>query len=147
MNQVDQVVEVERLALVLERLVRTLRFTASLDDHSPASASALRCLLREGDLRVTELARAEQVSQPAMTQLVGRLENEGLVARTASEHDRRAVVVSLTPKGEQVVARRRERTREALHTLVEQLDAAEQEAVATALPALEHLAEVFSQAP
>jgi DNA-binding MarR family transcriptional regulator len=70
----------EQLMIAVEQLVRHVRHSATAGGLSTAASSALARLGREGPLRLTELARAEGLSQPGMTQLVGRLERAGLVA-------------------------------------------------------------------
>ena len=52
--------------------------------------------------RITELAAAEGVTQPAITLLVNRLEQREWVAREPDPTDARAVLVTLTPKGRQI---------------------------------------------
>lgn len=49
--------------------------------------------------RITELAAAEGVTQPAITLIVNKLEGRGLVARETDPSDGRAVLVSLTESG------------------------------------------------
>ncbi|MER5794688.1 MarR family transcriptional regulator [Streptomyces sp. NPDC001980] len=122
--------------VAVEQLVRHVRHSATTGGLSTAASATLARLGREGPLRLTELARAEGVSQPGMTQLVGRLERAGLVARNADGTDGRGVLVEITATGLDVSRQRRaERTR-ALQELVEELTEAEQRAVRIALPAL-----------
>jgi DNA-binding MarR family transcriptional regulator len=52
-----------------------------------------------GPARISALAAAGGVSQPAMTELVGRLERENLVARFTDPRDRRATLVDITSSG------------------------------------------------
>src|SRR5271154_3729420 len=56
-------------------------------------------VLGDGPRRITELAALERLAQPTMTQLVQRLEGEGLVVRARHSDDGRVVVVSLTDAG------------------------------------------------
>jgi DNA-binding MarR family transcriptional regulator len=49
--------------------------------------------------RVTELATSQALAQPTVTQLVGRLEERGLVGRERHPEDGRVVLVSLTAEG------------------------------------------------
>lgn len=138
---------VERLSRVIEQLVRRLRSDASFGDVSPSVASALSRLEAEGPLRVTELARAEGVSQPAMTQLVGRMESDGFVERKTPDDDRRSVLIATTVRGREVFSRRRARRSAYLHELLETLDPADRAAIEGALPALEHLVSAAAQQP
>lgn len=126
----------EQLMIAVERLVRHVRHSATAGGLSTAASSALARLGREGPLRLTELARAEGVSQPGMTQLVGRLERAGLVARNADSTDGRGVLVEITRTGLDVFRQRRAERAHALQELIEELTEPEQRAVRLALPAL-----------
>ncbi|MFJ9757849.1 MarR family winged helix-turn-helix transcriptional regulator [Streptomyces sp. NPDC101149] len=126
----------EDLMIAVEQLVRYVRSSATTASLSVAAASALGRLSREGPYRLTELARAERVSQPNMTQLVTRMERAGLVRRVADSSDGRGVLVQATETGLDVFRQRRTEHAEALRELVEELTGPEQRAVKTALPAL-----------
>src|SRR3954452_3175721 len=52
--------------------------------------------LRDGPRTISRLAELEGGAQPTMTRMVGRLEDEGLVARERGADDGRLVLVSLT---------------------------------------------------
>jgi DNA-binding MarR family transcriptional regulator len=132
----------QALSSVLERLVRVVRRLATAGDLSLPAAAVLNRLVREGPQRVTSLAVGEAVSQPGMTQLVTRLERDGLVRRTASDDDGRVVLVQVTSAGEQIVARRRAERAAALKDLLRRLDPADRAAVRAAIPALERLADL-----
>ncbi|MER5517280.1 MarR family winged helix-turn-helix transcriptional regulator [Streptomyces sp. NPDC048254] len=129
----------EELVVALEQLVRYVRQVSTAGGLSSAASSVLGRLGREGPQRLTELARAEGVSQPGMTQLVTRMERDGLVRRIASTDDRRGVLVEATDAGADVVRERRAERAEALRELVERLAPQEQSAVVIALPALARL--------
>ncbi|MFF2996203.1 MarR family winged helix-turn-helix transcriptional regulator [Streptomyces sp. NPDC057950] len=126
----------EDLMIAVERLVRYVRRSAVTGGLSTAASSALSRLGREGPQRLTELARAENVSQPNMTQLVTRMERAGLVRRTADHSDGRGVLVEATDDGLDVFRRRRTERADALGQLIEDLTEPEQRAVRVALPAL-----------
>ncbi|MER5346294.1 MULTISPECIES: MarR family winged helix-turn-helix transcriptional regulator [Streptomyces] len=129
----------EELIVALEQLVRYVRQVSTAGGLSSAASSVLGRLGREGPQRVTELARGEGVSQPGMTQLVTRMERDGLVRRIASTDDRRGVLVEATDAGADVVKERHAERAEALRELMDRLDPQEQSAVAIALPALARL--------
>jgi DNA-binding MarR family transcriptional regulator len=59
----------------------------------------------EGRLRMVDIQRRMLVSKSNVTQLIDKLEAEGLVEREASPTDRRLVYAILTERGPQVVAR------------------------------------------
>ena len=95
--------------------------------------------LREGPRRITELAAEERVTQPAITLLVNRLEGRGWVKRVPDPSDGRAVLVSLTPVGEDVFERLRAEYRALLHDEMAMLDDTEVEALAAAVQILDRL--------
>ena len=95
--------------------------------------------LREGPRRITELATEERVTQPAITLLVNRLEERGWVKRVPDPSDGRAVLVSLTPVGEDVFERLRAEYRALLHDEMAMLDDTEVEALAAAVQILDRL--------
>jgi len=128
-----------RLSLVIERLVRAFRPLTADDPLSQAAAAVLSRLDTSGPSGVTGLARAERVTQPAMTQLIARLHNEGLVSRAADRHDRRSVVVSLTDAGRTALEHRRARRATRVAQALGELDPDERRAVSLALGAMEHL--------
>ncbi|MGV9340824.1 MarR family winged helix-turn-helix transcriptional regulator [Streptomyces sp. NPDC003688] len=124
------------LMLAVEHLVRYVRRGATAGGLSTAASSALGRLGREGPQRLTELARAENATQPNMTQLVTRMERAGLVRRTADRTDGRGVLVEATETGLEVLRQRRAERSEALGLLLERLPEEERAAVRAALPAL-----------
>jgi DNA-binding MarR family transcriptional regulator len=126
---------------VLLRVTRLVLHLAPAGELSLTAAGVLARISREGPQRLTELAVSEGVSQPGMTQLVGRMERDGLVRRTASAADRRGVLVAVTDAGRALVDRRRAERAAALHELLGRLDRPDQEAIRHALPALSRLVE------
>jgi DNA-binding MarR family transcriptional regulator len=127
------------VAAGLERLVSLIRWL-SPPGLSLTAAATLTTLERSGPRRLTALAADEGVTQPAMTQLVGRLEVSGVVERCADPDDGRVVHVRLTDAGRELVARRRAARADRLSGLLATLSPADQEALAAALPAINALA-------
>jgi DNA-binding MarR family transcriptional regulator len=126
------------VALGLERLLSLIRWL-SPPGMSLTSAGTLNTLERSGPCRLTALAAIEGVSQPAMTQLVSRLAEAGLVIRCADPADGRVVQVQISDSGREYVARRRAIRTERLSSLYSQLSKADQDALAAALPAMNAL--------
>ncbi len=127
-----------RLSGFLDRVVPLLRALSNDQRISPSAASLLALVSRAGRARVTELARLQGVSQPAMTQLVRRLAGDGLVTRTDGAGGR-ATWVELAPAGREVLDVLRGRRRDGLVEMLARLDEADRAAVDGALPALERL--------
>ena len=140
--------EIDALAQLLDDAVVALR-TATLrrGGLSLTAAATLARLQRTGAARLTELAAAEGVSQPSMTALIARFADQGLVRRAADPHDGRAVVLTLTPAGGEVLAQRRaERTRQITGPLAG-LSEDDVRRIAEALPALIRLADALRRPP
>lgn len=76
-----------------------------------AQAGALFALAPETDTSVTALAEALGLAQSAVSVLVQRLEQAGLVERRPDPFDRRAALLALTPRGATLRARAAERAR------------------------------------
>jgi DNA-binding MarR family transcriptional regulator len=129
-----------RLTAAVERLFSLLRHGNPPNDISLTAASTLRRLEREGPRRLTELATAEGVTQPAMTQLAQRLERDGLAERATDATDGRVVLVRVTQAGRDLLARRRAVRAEHLAALLTDLSQDDEALIAAALPALERLA-------
>jgi DNA-binding MarR family transcriptional regulator len=134
------------VAAGLVRLLSLIRWLVP-PGVSLTSAATLNTLERSGPCRLTALAAAEGVTQPAMTQLVGRLAEAGLVTRCADPDDGRVVQVQLTDDGRDYMVRRRAYRAERLSGLLTQLSKADQDALAAALPALNALVSLQRDEP
>lgn len=126
------------VAAGLARLLSLIRWL-SPPGISLTTASTLNTLERSGPLRLTALAVTEGVTQPAMTQLVSRLADAGLVTKCADPDDGRVVHVQLTDSGRDYLARRRDFRTGRLSVLFAQLSKTDQDALAAALPAMNAL--------
>src|SRR6201993_5022740 len=132
----------EGIAETLDRAAALLRRHIARST-SRTSRSALRALREDVQTRVTELACSQGVSVPAMTQLVGRLEREGLVVRLIDPEDARAALVDITESGRAVWTELKESRRERLAELLDNLSPDEEAALGlamrVALPLIEQL--------
>lgn len=57
----------------------------------------------EEGLTVSDLSRKLNVAKSATTNLISRMESNGLVQRISNKDDRRIVIISLTAKGEEII--------------------------------------------
>lgn len=130
---------VGQLRPLLFRLYDVVRRQTPQQELTLTQGSILRSLVVSGPSRMGALAEAEGVRMPSMTNVVGRMERMGLVHREPDPADRRATLVDLTVQGrryyEDLVAAR---DRFLIQRLSE-LDSADRQAIAAALPALERL--------
>jgi DNA-binding MarR family transcriptional regulator len=133
------------LAAGLERVVGLLRALSQPSGLSMTAVSTLSTLERSGPTRLTQLAALAGVTQPAMTQLISRLEDDGLVRREPDPADGRVVQVTVTDDGRATLARRRARRAERLTVILAQLSPEHRAALTAALPALDALASANPQ--
>jgi DNA-binding MarR family transcriptional regulator len=138
----DDDLDVAELTGVLESFVRMFIRLPSIQRLSFTTLSVLHTLARLGPMRLTELTASEQVTQSAVTQIVTKLERDGLVERRPDPSDGRAVLVRITPAGAAIVDGRRDDRIAHLRRLVAGLGAPERAAIAHALPALAHLTQL-----
>jgi DNA-binding MarR family transcriptional regulator len=92
--------------------IHVLRRVAREDPASGLSAarlSTLSVLVFGGPRTLGELANAEQVRPPTMTNIVRGLEEAGLVWRERDPSDRRVARVHATAKGERILQQARQR--------------------------------------
>lgn len=131
--------EISDVARLLEELFRLSRRLSPPSNYSLTVYSALASLSRHGDARLTALASHEGVSQPSMTQAVGRLKRDGLVAQVPDPSDGRAVLISITDAGRAALAERRGSRSERVAELLAALDEDDQRSIVAATGALRKL--------
>ncbi|SFE38386.1 MarR family protein [Paenibacillus algorifonticola] len=98
---------VRNFALVIEDLTKIFIRLPSIEKLSFTTLSVLHTLSHKSPMRLNELIATEQVTQSAITQLVTRLERDGLVERRSDPTDGRAVLVHITSQGAKVIDSRR----------------------------------------
>jgi DNA-binding MarR family transcriptional regulator len=130
----------------LERLLALIRLLSPADEMSLTTASTLARLDRWGPSRLSDLAAREGVTQPAMTQLVSRLERQGLAERRGHPDDRRVVMVHITASGLRTLTQRRAHRADRLAGLLDAMPPEDERAIAAALPALSRLTDLGARA-
>src|SRR3954447_24856496 len=87
-----------RLRLALTRTARRLRQEAGTD-LSPTLTAALATIERHGPVSPSRLAELERIQRPTATRTVARLEERGLVMRSADPADGRGALVAVSAAG------------------------------------------------
>jgi DNA-binding MarR family transcriptional regulator len=128
------------LRLAVTRTARRLRQEAG-GGLSPTLTAALASIDRHGPLTPSEVATRERIQRPTATRLIGRLEEDGLVVRTADPADGRSTLISVTPAGHALLAELRTRKDAYLARRLSTLDAEDRAALARAAAILEQLLE------
>ncbi len=140
MTETDAPALPERLRLVVTRLARRLRQQAEAP-ISPTQSAALATIERRGPLTLGELAEIERVQPPTITAAVGRLEEQGLVARQRDPDDLRVARVQVTTAGRRLLKETRSRKSAYLERRVGELSGRDRATLERAAAILERLLE------
>lgn len=120
-------------------LLRGVREEDARTGVGPARLSALSVLVFAGPMRLTELARLEQVKPPTMTKVITGLEAVGLVRRQADPADARAVKLEATARGTKLLQEGRRRRVNRLAAALRALTADEVNVLAEAATIIERV--------
>ncbi|MCV7078176.1 MarR family winged helix-turn-helix transcriptional regulator [Mycobacterium szulgai] len=112
-----------------------------------AQARLLATIEAQGEARIGDLAAVDHCSQPTMTTQVRRLEDAGLVTRTADPGDARAVRIRITPQGLQTLNAVRADRAAAIEPQLDRLEPADRQVLADAVDVLRRLLENAAAAP
>lgn len=142
----EQIAAVLHAAAVL--LVRHLSYGQG---QSLTSSTVLALLADEGPARISVLATSSGVTQPSMTELVARLQREGLVTRFTDPQDARATLVDITARGRTRLAKLQKSTHDRVVELLDMLPAEDQATLSLAMrvasPLIDQLTELATQQP
>jgi DNA-binding MarR family transcriptional regulator len=138
-------VDVERLTTAIEDFNPIFIRLPSVRRFNFSTLSVLHTLSRSGPLRLTDLLATEQLKQPALTSLVAKLEQDGLLQRRPDPTDGRAMLLSLTRAGRQVVRSRHTERVTKLSRLVDRLTPEERDVLASSIDVLNRLTEIAAE--
>jgi DNA-binding MarR family transcriptional regulator len=121
----------------LSRRLRAMAREALAEwDVTPSQARALGVLRRHGPLRLGDLAEHLRIVPRSVTEVVDALEERALVDRRPDPADRRATLVALTARGDEVAAGIRAARTSGAGSLFAQLPAPDRAELARLLTAL-----------
>ncbi len=121
---------------MLQRAMQAFwQFTREAGISAPQMQTLMRLHYR-GECNVSEVGSHLDISNPAASQLIQRLVDEGLVVRQAMQSDRRAKTLTLTAKGQALVDAAIATRHAGLAQLAAGLDETEKERIRAALLAL-----------
>lgn len=139
--------DVDRLTTVIEDFTTIFIRLPSVRRLNFSALSVLHTLHRRGPLRLTDLLATEQLKQPALTSLVAKLEQDGLVQRRPDPADGRASLLSLTDTGQELVRSRHSNRVAKLTALVEQLTPDERAVLEGSIDVLHRLTALAEDTP
>ena len=117
--------EIDRALAGYARLVELLSAARTPEFPDPhvtmAQMRVLMLLSALGEARMSDLAHQLGIAPSTLSSLVDRLVEGGFAARRDDAHDRRKVLVSLAPAGNQLLDQFNELGADALRSLLEQL--------------------------
>lgn len=137
---------VSRLRVVLGRITRQVDRQTSGGELTKTQFSILTTAVRCGPVRVSEMAEIETLNPTMLSRLIGKMEDAGLLRRSAHPDDGRAVVVSATPEGIALHSELRDKRTRLFADYLGQLPEADTRDLLAALPALEALGERMCRA-
>jgi DNA-binding MarR family transcriptional regulator len=112
----------------------------SVHEYSMTEMETIGHLYRNPSALPTELAAITRVKTQSMSQVLNKLEEQGVITRTPSEEDKRKVYISLTGTGKKLVEKTRYERDELLKDMIEKsLTDKEKDLLVRALPVLRKL--------
>jgi DNA-binding MarR family transcriptional regulator len=94
------------LRTLFTRLIKKLRKESVTGQHlSLTERSTMSLLYQQKQLLPSELAAYEKITNQSMSQILNHLLELGYITRTASDTDKRKVLISLTEAGEETLLR------------------------------------------
>src|ERR1700754_3353828 len=96
------------LRMAVGALHKALRRQSSLgSSYSMTELETIGLISRNDSILASELASLTRITTQSMSQVLKKLETQGLITRTGSQHDKRKMHISLTPAGEKLVKQNR----------------------------------------
>ncbi|MGA5690003.1 MarR family winged helix-turn-helix transcriptional regulator [Cytobacillus pseudoceanisediminis] len=102
----------------------------------------LRYINQVGSCTSSELAEVFDVKKSAITAMITRMWEKGLIQRTRDENDRRVVYLTLTEKGNELYVKAEEKIHNLVESLINRFDQAE---IQQFIETFEKLDKVLSQ--
>ena len=127
----------DRTVLTAIRLTRWLRAADPSPNLSGPQASALAVIVHSGRIRMSDLARREEVTRPSITRTATELIGLGLILRDIDAADRRVSWLSATETGRAVLAEGKARRLGPLRSALSALPVDDRRALADGVAVLE----------
>ena len=129
-----------KLRLAIVRTARRMRQEAGTD-LSPTLTAALATIERHGPITPSELAAVERIKRPTATRIAAALEADELIVRAPDPSDGRGSLLSISPRGRDLVRRLRKRKNAYLSRRLRELSEDDVEALERAAEVLERMLE------
>jgi len=151
-NFMDMVAEVEEhmteirnvFVQIFNKMVRGDKKFTDLP-FSPSQMKALSAFHEDKQYTMGELSKNALVKMPSMTEMVDRLESDGIMKRIRNTEDRRVVNVYLTERGKKIHTKMVGRRREELSNLFGHLSGRDQDDLLAALRKVSNILKKLSE--
>jgi DNA-binding MarR family transcriptional regulator/GNAT superfamily N-acetyltransferase len=134
-----RIASVRRFNRFYTRQIGVLRKTYLDSPYSLGEARVLWEIARGKNPTASDIGRALDLDAGYLSRVLRNFEKRGLVARTASEHDRRQSHLALTARGRQSVVPLDRQSDRHVGAMLEKLDTAEQVRLVAAMDSIEKL--------
>jgi DNA-binding MarR family transcriptional regulator len=135
----------EGIARLRRALRRGARVASPGNSLAVAQLELLSALAEHPGFRPGQLARLLHMRPNTVTTIVNALTAQGMISRSTTEGDRRAIELTITDAGQQAVHAWQATNAAVLHLALSTLPAPQRRALAAAVPALEALAEAVDR--
>lgn len=133
----DRIAAVRRFSRFYTRIIGALQEGLLDSRFSLAEARVLYELAQRTGVTATELCRELDLDPGYLSRILQRFEQDGLIARAASESDRRQNLISLTSPGREAFAPLDERSRQEIEALLTRLSDPAQASLVAAMRTVE----------
>ena len=133
----DRIATVRRFSRFYTRIIGALQEGLLDSRFSLAEARVLYELAQRAGVTATELCRELDLDPGYLSRILQRFEQDGLIARAASESDRRQSLISLTSAGQEAFAPLDERSRQEIGALLTRLSEPAQASLVAAMRKIE----------
>jgi DNA-binding MarR family transcriptional regulator/N-acetylglutamate synthase-like GNAT family acetyltransferase len=137
----DRIAAVRRFNRLYTRQIGVLRETLLQSPYSPTEARAIFELAQREGLTATELGRMLGLDTGYLSRVLGRLEQQGLLARGRSEDDGRQRLLHLTARGHEAFGLLDSRSCEEVAALLDDLSEIDQQRLLAAIRTIEDVLE------
>lgn len=97
------------------------------------------------DVKASDLSEIMHISRPAVTRFLNTLEKKGFIGRDISKDDRRVILVTMTPQGQEAFQKRNSKMLHLADRLVEELGDHDTKKLIELLDKLSNIYEKLSQ--
>jgi DNA-binding MarR family transcriptional regulator len=130
----------EMLGLLWRYATLASRSSGNLPVLSPSQALTLRRVITsDGGITPTQLAADMRLSRPGVSEVIGKLEEAGLISRRRSEQDGRSTIITATERGHYVFNHFRTGIEDAVAEAFTTMPKSDLKRIAGTLPAMSHL--------